>query len=55
MDDALWAALENCEPLTQIYEMLAGAVVCWQGAEKKAGKVAEEFTAAGLHQLPHPP
>ena len=46
-DDALWArALENREPLTQIYEMLAGAVVCWQGAEKRAGKVAEEFSAA---------
>ena len=46
-DDALWArALENREPLTQIYEMLSGSVVCWQGAEKKAGKVSEEFGAA---------
>jgi len=45
-DDAIWArAMENREPVTQTYETLAGAVVCWQGAEKKAGKLGEEFAA----------
>lgn len=45
-DDGLWAReMENREPVTQTYETLAGAVVCWQGAEKKASKVTEEFTA----------
>ena len=45
-DDGLWAReMENREPVTQTYETLAGAVVCWQGAEKKAAKVTEEFSA----------
>lgn len=46
-DDQRWAReMENREPVTQTYETLAGAVVCWQGAEKKAGKLGEPFAAA---------
>jgi len=46
-DDRIWAReMENREPVTQTYETLAGAVVCWQGAEKKAGKVGDSFAAA---------
>ena len=46
-DDRIWAReMENREPVTQTYETLAGAVVCWQGAEKKAGKVEGSFAAA---------
>ena len=46
-DDAIWArSIENREPVTQTYENLAGAVVCWQGAEKKAGKLGEGFAVA---------
>jgi len=47
-DDGIWAReMENREPVTQTYETLAGSVVCWQGAEKKAGKLGEDFAAAG--------
>jgi len=46
-DDGIWSrAMENREPVSQTYETLAGAVVCWQGAEKKAGKLGEPFAAA---------
>ncbi len=46
-DDGIWAReMENREPVTQSYETLAGAVVCWQGAEKKAGKLGEPFSTA---------
>jgi hypothetical protein len=46
-DDRIWAReMENREPVTQTYETLAGAVVCWQGAEKKAGKLGDSFAAA---------
>jgi len=30
-------------PINQIYETLASAVVCWQGAEKKAQKLGDDF------------
>jgi len=33
-------------PITQIYEMLASSVVCWQGAEKKAQKAGETLEPA---------
>lgn len=32
--------------ITDIYEMLASSVVCWQGAEKKAQKLGEPFAPA---------
>ena len=30
-------------PVNSIYELLSSSVVCWQGAEKKAGKAGEPF------------
>jgi hypothetical protein len=33
---------EQQTPIDAMFELLASGVVCWQGAEKKAGKVAEE-------------
>jgi hypothetical protein len=33
-------------PVNQIYELLSSSVVCWQGAEKKAGKAGEIFAPA---------
>lgn len=45
--DRFWAReMENRDPVNQTYETLAGAVVCWQGAEKKAGKQDEGFASA---------
>ncbi len=35
-------------PVTQLYELVAGAVVCWQGAEAKALKLGPEFEPATL-------
>ena len=46
-DDQFWAReMENREPVTQTYETLSGAVVCWQGAEKKASKLDDSFGSA---------
>lgn len=33
-------------PVNSLYELLSGAVVCWQGAEKKATKAGEPFAPA---------
>ncbi len=40
--DRSWLrAQENQVPVNQLYESLSSAVVCWQGAEKKAAKAGE--------------
>jgi len=41
-------AQQNQVPINQFYEMLSSAVVCWQTAEKKLGKVGESVVTAGL-------
>jgi len=41
-DDKRWdQALKDGLPVNDIYEMLQGAVFCWQNAEKKATKAGE--------------
>lgn len=41
LDENWEMAQEQRIPPNQLYELLATAVVCWQGAEKKAGKAAD--------------
>jgi hypothetical protein len=44
--DGNWLrAQENQVPVNQLYELLSSAVVCWQGAEKKAAAGGEEAAA----------
>jgi hypothetical protein len=48
-DDKFWVReMENRDPVTQIYETLSGAVVCWQDAEKKGAKLklGEEWSSS---------
>lgn len=41
--DRNWLRAQNDEvPLNQLYELVGGAVVCWQGAEKKSAAGGEE-------------
>ncbi|HCP45056.1 MAG TPA: hypothetical protein DIU15_03390 [Deltaproteobacteria bacterium] len=42
--DKRWErGMEDQVPVNQLYEQLAGAVFCWQSAEKKAGKLGGAF------------
>lgn len=48
--DLVWERAMEAEqqtPIDEMYELLAGGVTCWQTAEKKASKVAEEVPRVG--------
>jgi len=47
-DDATWErGMQNQVPVNQTYELLSGAVMCWQSAEKKFAKVGDSLSVAG--------
>ncbi len=44
-DDSTWErGMKNRVPVNQTYELLGGAVMCWQSAEKKFAKVGESLS-----------